>query len=154
VAWECKWRQRVEREHLYLEHLGARSRPLAFHKARLVGDSNHAGSRSLGDVIDPDEARHLDPSADLFHAFARRRVPRILVVVDESTGKAPLAATRLDRPSAQEDSALDLDHHSGRYLGVVPKHEVVVGTSLDLPALDDARNELGATVDAVVRGPA
>jgi hypothetical protein len=154
MAGECKRRQRVESEDLDLEHLQAWSGPVAVRKPRLIGDPDHAGSRSLGDVVDPDEARHLHPRTDLFQAFASRRIPRILIVIDESTGQAPLAETRLDRAASQENSAVDLDHHCGRHLGVVPKHEIVVGTALDLPAFDHARHELGATVDAVVRGPA
>jgi len=154
MAGECKRRQRVESEDLDLEHLQAWSGPVAVRKPRLIGDSDHAGSRSLGDVVDPDEARHLHPRADLFQAFASRRIPRILIVIDESAGQAPLAETRLDRAASEENSAVDLDHHGGRHLGVVPKHEIVVGTALDLPAFDHARHELGATVDAVVRGPA
>jgi len=150
VARECERRQRVEREHRDLEHLRSGRGPAASYKPGLIGDSDHAGSSALGDVIDPDEACHLDPCADLFEAFTSRRVPRVLIVVDESARKAPQAEARFDRPAAKEYPSVDLDHHRGRYLGVVPQNEVVVGTGLDLAAFDHARHELGAAIDAVV----
>jgi len=154
VAGERKRWQRIEPEHPDLEHLWARSRPAAGRKPGLVGDPDHAGSVPLGDVIDADEPRHLDAGANFFEAFTSRRVPGILIVVDEAARQAPQAAARLDRPASQENSALDLDHHRRRDLGIVPKHEVVVGACLDLAAFDHARHELGAAVDAVVGGPA
>jgi hypothetical protein len=151
VAGESERRQRVKREGVDLEHLRARSGPFAAGKPCHVGDSNHAGSGSLGDVVDADEADHLHARRDLFRALASGRTPRILVVVDKPAGKAPLAAARLDRPAAQKDSAIDLDHHRGRDLRVVPKDEVVIRAALDFPAFDNARYELGAAVHAVMR---
>jgi hypothetical protein len=153
VAGEREWRQRVEREHTDLEHLRAGGGPAAVCEPGLVGDSNHAGSCSLGDVIDADEACHLDLGADLFEALASGRIPWIFVVVDEPAWKAPLAAARLDRAATQQDAAVDLDHDRRCDLGVVPEHEIVVWTALDLTAFDHSRKKLGATVDAVVGHP-
>jgi hypothetical protein len=40
-------------------------------------------------VIHADEACLLDVGGNLFEAFTSRRIPGILVVVDESAGQAP-----------------------------------------------------------------
>jgi hypothetical protein len=146
--------QRVDGEDPDLEHLGAGSRPAAGGKSSRIGDSDHARSRALRDVVHADEACHFDMSANFFEAFASRRIPRTLVVVDESAGQAPQAAARFDRTTPQQNSAIDLDHHRRRDFGVVPQHEVVVGTGLDFAAFDHSRHKLGAAVDAVVAHPA
>jgi uncharacterized ferritin-like protein (DUF455 family) len=89
MARERKWGQRVKGEHPHFEHLGAWSRPAISGKPRLVGDSDHARSRAFRDVIDADEAGHLDVGGDFFEAFTSRRIPGSLVIVDESARQAP-----------------------------------------------------------------
>jgi hypothetical protein len=101
-------------------------------------------------VVDPEKPDQLDRRTDLFPAFARRRPPWVLVIVDESSGQAPPAQAGLDRATTQHHAAVDLDHHRGRDLGVVPEDEVVLGTGLDVPTLDDAGHELGPAVQAVM----
>ena len=153
MARKRKRGQRVESEHPDLEHLGAGSRPAAGGKPGRVCDSDHARSRALGDVINADESCLLDVRRDFFKAFASRRIPRILVVVDESARQAPQAAARLDSTAPQQYSAIDLDHDRRRDFGIVPQHKVVVGTGLDFAAFDHSRHKLGAAVDAVVAHP-
>jgi hypothetical protein len=150
VAGERERGQRVGREHPHLQHLRSRARPAAVGELRLVGDTDHAGRASLGDVIDADEPGQLDGRADLLHAFARSRLPRALVIVYESARKAPEAEARLDRAATQQDAAVDLDHHRRRDLGVVPEHEVVLGTGFDIPPLDDACHKPSPALQAVV----
>jgi hypothetical protein len=101
-------------------------------------------------VVDPDQPGHLHRSADLLHAFARRRLPWVLVIVDESARKAPQAAARFNGAATQHDATVDLDYHCCRDLGVMPEDEVVLRTCLDLSPLDDTDRELGAAEHAVV----
>jgi hypothetical protein len=101
-------------------------------------------------VKDADEPGLLDLCADLLPALARRRLPWALVIVDETTWKAPQPETGLDGAPAEQDPAIDLDHDCRGDLRVVPKDEVIVGTGLELATLDDTRHQLGAAFDAVV----
>jgi hypothetical protein len=105
-------------------------------------------------VVHADEADLLDGRADFFHAFAGCRIPRILVVVDEPAGKAPLPVARLNRAAAEKYPAVDIDHNRCGNLRVMPQHEIVVGARLDLAAFDHTRYQLGAAIDAVVAHPA
>ena len=99
---------------------------------------------------DADETGLLDVRTDLLPALARRRLPWVFVIVDESAGEAPHPKTWLDRTPAEQDPAVDLDHHGSGDLRVVPQDEVVIGTGFKLAALDDARHQLGAAFDAEV----
>lgn len=101
-------------------------------------------------MIDADQADPLHWRRNFFLAFASRRCPGIFVVVDKTAWKAPLAAAGLDRAAPEKYPAVNLDHHRRRDLGVVPEHKVVIGTSLNLAALHQARHELRAAVDAIV----
>jgi len=119
VAGKGKRRQRVELERSDLEHLRTCAHHASFGEPRLVGDANHAGSAPFGDVEDADQPGELDLRADLFKAFPRRRFPWVLVIVDKAARQAPQPSARLDRPAAEHDAAVDLDHHRGRDLRVV-----------------------------------
>jgi hypothetical protein len=66
MARERKRGQRVKGEHSDLEHLRPGSRPVATGKPGLVGDSDHARSRALRDVIHADEACLLDVGRNFF----------------------------------------------------------------------------------------
>jgi len=102
-------------------------------------------------VVDAQQLQQLDARADLLQALADRRPCRVLVVVDEAAGQAPLAVARLDRSPAEDDSTLRLDHDGGGDLRVSPEHEVVVGTRLELAALDDAQDERPPAPEAEMR---
>jgi len=99
-------------------------------------------------VVHAQELDELDLCADLLPALSHRGHGRVLVVVDEATGKAPQAAARLDRPPAEDDAAFGLDDHRGRDLRVAPKDEVVVRACLQLAAFDDPGHERRAALDA------
>jgi hypothetical protein len=150
VAWKGEWWKRVERKDADFEHfrtsqrLGATDRPAA------VRDDHHARRRGLGDVVHADQPGYLDGHADLFQALSCRRGRRVLIVVYESTGQAPEAIARLDRPASQNDSAIGFNDHGRRYLWVVPEDKGVVWTRFDLAAFDDSRHQRGSAVDAEV----
>src|SRR5439155_18918782 len=150
VAREGQGRQRVRRENADLEHLRAGAWAAATREAGLVRDTDHAGRTPFGDVVDADQAGQLNRGVDLLGALAGRRLPRVFVVVDEPARKAPQPAAWLDRATSEHHAAVDLDHDGGRDLRVVPQHEIVVGTCLDLATFNDAHHELGPAVHAVM----
>jgi hypothetical protein len=101
-------------------------------------------------VKDADEPGLLDLRADLLPALARRSLPWALVIVDETTGKAPQSKTGLDGASAEQDPSIDLHHDCRGDLRVVPQDEVIVRAGLELATLDDTRHQLSSAKDAVV----
>ena len=103
-------------------------------------------------MIHAEKSGDLDRCGDLLAAFTDRGVARVLVVVDEPAGQAPEAQAWLDRPTAKQHTAVDLDDHRGDHLRVVPQDEVVVRAGLERAALDDSRLEDGAAFDAEVVG--
>jgi len=117
VAGERQLREVVKREDMQLEHLLARRQAPAVDDPPAIADSDHARGLSLGDVIDPDEARDLNLGTDLLEAFASGRVERALVVVDESAGQAPVTKRRLDRAPAEHDATVRLDNTAVTTLG-------------------------------------
>jgi hypothetical protein len=147
---ERKLRLRAGGKHRQLRHLAAGLRLLAVNRPGQIRDTDHARRGLLGDVVHAEQLGDLDPGADLFAALADRRVARVLVVVDEPARQAPQAASRLDGTPAEQNTTTNLDDDRGHHLGVVPQHEVVVGTGLEGAALDDAGHELRSTFDAVV----
>jgi hypothetical protein len=101
-------------------------------------------------VKDPDEPCLFDLRADLLPALTRRCLPRALVIVDETTGKAPQSKTGLDGAAPEQDPAIHLDDHCRADLWVVPQDEVIVGTCFELATFDDAWLQHGSALDAVV----
>jgi hypothetical protein len=150
VARKRERRQRVQREDLQLEHLVPRLSPLAVFEPRPVANPNHARGIRLRDVIDADQARDLDAGADLLSAFALGGIERALIVVDEPARQAPQTEAGLDPPAAKQNAARRLHDHRGHDLRVMPQDEVVVRTGFVHTALDLARHEHGAAVDAEV----
>jgi hypothetical protein len=71
---------------LQLEHLLAGFGCLAIREAAVVGDADHAGRASFGDVIHADEAGELNAGAYLLATLPPGRIVRALVVVDEASG--------------------------------------------------------------------
>jgi hypothetical protein len=86
MARKRQGRKCVEWKHSDLEHLGAGPWSRTVGETSPVGDPDHARRVGLGDVIDANERCQLDGGADLLHAFANRRIGRVLVVVDEPAG--------------------------------------------------------------------
>jgi hypothetical protein len=103
-------------------------------------------------VVQAEQLRQLDVHAYLLHALAYRGILRILVVVDKPAREAPQAVARLNGAPADDDAPSMLDDHRGRDLGVLPQHEVVVGTCLQIAAFDHPRDERRAALDAVMAG--
>jgi hypothetical protein len=144
-------RQRVKPEDADLEHLGSSADRRSSGQAPAIGDAHDRGGCRLRHVIDAQQLQQLDAGADLLQALADRCHCRVLVVVDEAAGQAPLAVARLDRSPAEDDATLRLDHHGGGDLRVSPEHEVVVGTRLELATFDDPRDERPSAPEAEVR---
>jgi len=101
-------------------------------------------------VVGAEQGCDLDRGTDLFEALTSRCGRRILVVVDKAARQAPLAVARLDGAPAEHHTAVVLDDHRGGDLRVAPEDEVVVGTGLELAALDDPHDQGRAAVDAEV----
>jgi len=144
-------RQRVEPEDADLEHLGSSADRRSSGQAPAIGDAHDRGGRHLRHVVNAQQLQQLHVRADLLQALADRCPRRVLVVVDEAAGQAPLAVARLDRSPAEDDATLRLDHDGGGDLWVSPEHEVVVGTRLDLAALDDPQDERPPAPEAEMR---
>jgi len=150
VAGEGERRKRIELEDADLQHLCAGRQALPIGKPPAIGDPDNARCVRLGDVVHAEQPGELDLRADLLEALPDGGIRRILVVVDETTGQAPEAVARLDRPSPQDDAATDLDDHGGCHLRVTPQDEAVVWAGFELAAVDHARHQSGAAVDAEV----
>jgi hypothetical protein len=101
-------------------------------------------------VIHAEERGELHLSVDLLAAFTNRRRGRVLVVVDETSGQAPLSVRRLDGSAAEDDATVHLDDHRGRDFGVAPEDVAVLGADLVLPSLDELDGKGRAAVDAEV----
>jgi len=102
-------------------------------------------------VKDTEEARQLDLGADLLAALTHRRGRRVLVMVDETAGQAPQPVARLDRSTSDDDSLFTLDDRGSDHFRVAPQHEVVVGTGLELAAIDDPYGKRRPAIDAEMR---
>ena len=101
-------------------------------------------------MVDAEQCGQLDLDIDLFAALTDGSSGGILVVVDESSGKAPFAISRFDRPTAEDDAPIRLDDDRRGDLGVAPQHVAVGGTDFELAAFHDPQPEWRAAVDAEV----
>jgi hypothetical protein len=146
-------RQPLEPEHADLEHLRPGADRLATRQSSPVSDAYDRRRRGLGDVVHAEQVRQLDGSPDLLPALPDRGAGRVLIMIDEAAGKTPVAVTRLDRSPAQHDSAVGLDDHRGRHLGIAPEDEVIVRAGFELAALDDPNDQRRPTHEAVVTQP-
>jgi hypothetical protein len=137
MARKCQRRQRVHGEDPDLEHLGAGPELSAGGEPGAIGDPHHAGRVLFGDVIHADQGGQFHGRADFLHALAYRRISRMLVMVDEATGKTPQTVAGLDRATAEDYASVDLDDDRRCDLRVAPQDEVVIRASLQLAAFDD-----------------
>ncbi|OLB90881.1 MAG: hypothetical protein AUI15_23755 [Actinobacteria bacterium 13_2_20CM_2_66_6] len=115
---------------------------MAVDQMGVIAETDEARGVLFGDVKDTDQSGHHNRGANLFQAFAHRRLDRALIVVDKTTRQAPHPISRFDRPAAQDDAAIGFDDDRGRHLRVPPEHEVVVRTSLQRATFDLAMDQL------------
>jgi hypothetical protein len=99
-------------------------------------------------VVNAQQTGELNFGVDLLRTFADCGSGRMLVIVDEPPGQAPQTVTRLDRPPAEHDPALDLNHDRRRDFRVAPKYVAVNRANFEVATFDCPDGERRPAVDA------